>query len=140
VRVITLPKDRDEAKKAFNLIYTAAFAGEGAKDMATARKLGKLQDALDAASHDEDVTKEEAQGTDQKTKRVLNDGVKKITLDDAWCETLKGRFFGAGIQWAASIDRKLIEVYDLVDGAEEIQPEDATEKPALKFVKKGGKK
>ena len=73
MRVITLPKDRDEAKKAFNLIYTAAFAGEGAKDMATARKLGKLQDALDAASHDEDVTKEEAAGTDQKTKRVRED-------------------------------------------------------------------
>lgn len=131
MRVITMPKDQDEAKKVFNLLYTAAFAGEGAKDMASARKLAKLQDAMDAISHDEDLTKEEAGDTGEKTKRVLDQGVKKITLDDAWCETLKGRIFGAGIPWTAGVSRKIIEVYDLVEGAEEVTPAD---KPA-----KGGK-
>ncbi|MCR4340141.1 MAG: hypothetical protein NUW01_09695 [Gemmatimonadaceae bacterium] len=136
MRVITLPKDRDEAEQAFNLIYTAAFAGEGAKDMAAAKKLGKLQDALDAVSHDEPLTKDEAGNTGEKTKRVLDAKVKTITLDDAWCETLKTRFFGAGIQWTAGINRKVVEVLGIVESAEEVTPADKPDKPVKGKKKK----
>ena len=59
MRVITLPSDRKEAERTFNLYYTACFGGEGAKDHAAGRKLGKLQDAIEAISHEEDVPESE---------------------------------------------------------------------------------
>ncbi len=127
MRVITLPKDRDETNSVFSLLYTATFAGDGAKDMIAARKLAKLQDAMDAISHEEGLTKDEAGNTGERTKRVLDSGVRKITLEDAHWETLKGWIFGAGIPWAAGVSRKIIELYDLVDGAEEITPGDEVE-------------
>jgi hypothetical protein len=122
VRIITLPKDREEAESMFNLFYTAAFAGEGSENQAAARKLGKLQDALEDVSHEESLTSEEAEGTEEKTKRVLDEKCKKITLEDAHWSSLKDRFFGAGIKWHPSVSRKVIQAFDLVEGAEEKKP------------------
>ncbi len=123
MRVITLPSDRDEAEKMFGLYYTAAFGGEGAKDMAAGRKLGKLQDALEAVSHEEDVPEDELpDGVEEDTRWVLNDDVTKITLDDAYCDLLKSRIYGANIQWTAGATRKVSDAYDLVEGAEEVKP------------------
>ena len=123
MRVITLPIDREEAEKTFNLYYTTCFGGEGAKDMASGRKLGKLQDALEAISHEEDVPEDELpDGVEEDTRWVLNDDVTQVVLEDAHCDLLKSRIYGSGISWTAGVTRKVSDAYDLVEGAEEVKP------------------
>lgn len=114
MRVITLPADEKEAKGIFGIFHTAAFQGEGAKTHADSRNLGKLQDDLEAVSHDGE--------TDGVPHRALNDGVTEIRLEDARWELLKGRIFGAGIQWHALAARRVAKAYDLVAEAAEEKP------------------
>ena len=132
MRVITLPSDREEAETTFNLYYTACFGGEGAKDMAAGRKLGKLQDALEAISHEEDVPEDELpDGVEEDTRWVLNEDITRITLEDAHCDLLKGRIYGANIPWTANVTRKISAAYDLVDSAEEVKPGAEEETPDI---------
>ncbi len=123
MRVITLPSDREKAEKTFALYYTACFSGEGAKDMAAGRKLGKLQDVLEAIGHEEDVPEDELpDGVEEDTRWVLNDDVTQIELEDAHCDLLKSRIYGSGITWTAAVTRKVGDAYDLIAEAEEVKP------------------
>ncbi len=91
--------------------------------MAAGRKLGKLRDALEAISHEEDVPEDELpEGVESDTRWVLNKGVKKIELEDAHCDLLKSRIYGAEIGWLAGVTRRVSAAYDLVDEAEELEP------------------
>ena len=125
MRVITLPSDREEAEQTFGLYYTACFSehGEGARDHAAARKLGKLQDALEAIGYEEDVPEDELpKGIESDTRWVLNKGVTSIRLEDAHHDLLKSRIYGAGIPWATPVTRKVEAAYDLIVDAEEVKP------------------
>lgn len=118
MRVIDLGDDRDAAKERFALYYSAAFGGKGADGPADTRKLAKVQDALEAVSHDEPV---EGGGV-KDSRRVLNEDVTEIRMDDAYCEFLKGRIFGAGITWAPAVARKVMAGFDELENAREEKP------------------
>lgn len=119
MRTIALPTDPEAAQKSFGLMYTACFAGDGAKTAAEGRRLAKVQDALDAISHDEALPPAQAAATGEKTRRQLNDGVTAFDLEDADWEVLKGRFFGASIPWTAGINRDILKAHDMVADAQE---------------------
>jgi hypothetical protein len=120
MRVIALPTNEKEARGVFGIFHTATFAGTGPKEHAEARVLGKLQDALEAVSHDgEPVTNEKGE---TMTPRVLNDGVAEIRLEDAHYEVLKKRIWGAGIDWLTGATRRVMAAYDLVSEAAEEKP------------------
>ena len=133
MKVITLPDDYEDANKMFGLYRTTAFGGKGPESVEEHRKLGKLQDALEAISYEEDVPKAELEeGFKSDTRWMLNDGVRTIELEDAHHAVLKRRIFGADIPWLASVSRRVVAAYDLVDEAEEI----VVEKPKLADEKK----
>lgn len=114
MRIIALPTDEKESKGIFGILHTAAFQGEGAKNHADSRNLGKLQDDLEAVSHDATV--------DGMPLRALNDGVTEIRLEDARYELLKGRIFGANVQWHALAARRVARAYDVMAEAVEEKP------------------
>ena len=111
MKVIALPAEQGEAQNIFGIMRTAAFQGDGAKNHADSRNLGKLQDDLEAVSHDAE--------TDGVAHRALNDGVTELRLEDARWELLKGRIFGANIAWHALAARRVAKAYDLVAEAVE---------------------
>jgi len=123
VRVIALPTDAKEAESVFGIFHTATFQGEGAKDHASARSLGKLQDALEAVSDEETLT--EAGQT--ISRRVPKKGVTEIRLEDAHYEVLKARIFGGGVAWLPGAVRRVMAAYDLVTEAVEEKPGEAKE-------------
>ena len=89
------------------------------------RTLGKLQDVLEDLTHKEEAV--DANGNKGDVP-VLNKGVKKVTLEDAHWELLKGRIFGADIGWMASAARRVSEAYDLLDSAETVTPDEKPKK------------
>lgn len=132
MRVIVLPEDRTEAQNIFGIYHTACFQGEGAKDHAKARALGKIQDILEAVSHAETLT-EEGQSL---SRRTLNDGVTELRMDDAYWEVLKERIFGGGVPWLPAAVRRVTTAFDLLENAEEEKPgAKKDEKPAGKKAK-----
>lgn len=120
----------------FGILNTAAFQGAGPKEHAQSRVLGKIQDLFEELSHKEDAVNENGEKIQVP---VLNDGVTSITLDDAWWEMLKGRIFGAGIEWLASASRRVTAAYDAVEAAESVSPV-ATVKDDVVPSKRRGKK
>jgi hypothetical protein len=132
MRVIALPTDEAEARGIFGILHTACFQGEGPKEHAKARSLGKLQDVLEAVSHDGPPI------ADGMTPRLLNDGVTEIRLEDAHYEVLKERIFGAGVPWLASASRRVTAAYDLVAAAVEEKPGEA-KKDDVVPIKRGKK-
>jgi hypothetical protein len=118
MRVIALPTEKAEADSAFGIFHTAAFQGEGPKDHAKARVLGKLQDALEAISNEETATVE----GQTISRRVLKPSVTEIRLEDAHYEVLKERIFGAAITWLPAAARRVMAAYDLVSEAVEEKP------------------
>ena len=122
MKVIELPADYDDANDMFGLYRTAAFSGVAPENIEETRKLGKLQDLLDDISYEVDVPKSELpEGRDSDTRWKLNEGVRSVHIEDAHHALLKKRIFGAGIPWVASVSRKLVAAYDLVDNAEEFK-------------------
>ena len=107
MRVITLPKEYEEANNMFGIFYAAAFGGAGAKDAAGARKMMKLQDELEG---------------------VLNRRAKELRLEDSHWSLLKGRIYSDDIRWAAGVTRQVLGAFDAVEGAEEVRS--ANEKAA----------
>ncbi len=122
MRAIQLPSDRDEAEKIFGVYHTCCFAGNPTEDIGESRKLGKVQDILEDISHEEDVPKDELpEGVKKDTRRVLDEGITDIHLDDAYCDFLKSRIWGAGIAWIASATRRAVTAYDACDQAEDVK-------------------
>lgn len=129
MRVITLPKEYEEANNMFGIFYAAAFGGAGAKDAAGARKMMKLQGELEAISTEEDVPEGELpKGVDKDTRRVLNRRAKELRLEDSHWSLLKGRIYSDDIRWAAGVTRQVLGAFDAVEGAEEVRS--ANEKAA----------
>ena len=118
MRVIALPTDEKEAQGIFGIFYAAAFQGEGAKDAAGARALGKLQDDLEAVATERRIT----EGEQTATVWELAKGVKEIRLEDARYEILKARIFGAGVPWLPTAVRRVAAAFDLVEAAVEEKP------------------
>jgi hypothetical protein len=132
MHVIALPTERTEAEGIFGIFHTATFQGEGAKDHAGARALGKLQDALEAVSEEQTTTVD----GQKLTRRVPKTGVTEIRLEDAHYEVLKGRIFGAGVPWLPTAVRRVSAAYDLVDAAVEEKPGEAKDVVPMKSKKK----
>ncbi len=129
MRVITLPKEYDDANKMFGVFYTATFGGAGAKDAASARKLMKLQDELEAISFEEDVPEDELpKGVKEDTRWTLNKRVKTIKLEDDRWALLKSRIYSDDFKWAASVTREVLAAFDALEDAEEITPAKKAEK------------
>jgi hypothetical protein len=107
----------------FGIFYAAAFGGAGAKDAASARKLMKVQDELEAISAEEDVPEEElSNGVAKDTRWVLNKRVKELKLEDSHWSLLKGRIYSDDIRWAAGVTRQVLSAFDALEDAEEISP------------------
>ena len=121
MRVIALPTDKTEAESVFGIFHTATFQGEGAKDHAGARALGKLQDALEAVSEEETTTVD----GQRLTRRVPKPGVTEIRLEDAHYEMLKARIFGGGVAWLPGAVRRVMAAYDAIAAAVEEKPGEA---------------
>lgn len=122
MKVITLPEDYEDANKTFGLYRTSAFSGKAPENVEENRKLAKLQDALDSISYEEDIPKSELpEGVGSDTRWMLDQEVRSIELEDAHHAVLKKRIFGADIPWLASVSRRLVDAYDLVDNAEEVK-------------------
>jgi hypothetical protein len=116
MRKVQLGADVQKAQTRFALINTAANQGRAPASLAEMRRLNKVQEALEVVSHEETLTV----GEDRKvTQRVLNEDVTSLLLEDAEWDVLKGRFFGAGIEWMAAATRAIADAYDVVEGAEE---------------------
>ena len=129
MRVIILPKEYEEANHMFSIFYSAAFGGTGAKDVAGARKLMKLQDEIEAISTEEDVPQEELpNGVKRDTRRVLNRRTKELKIEDSHWSLLKSRIYSDDIRWAAGVTRQVLRAFDAVEGAEEVRS--ANEKAA----------
>ena len=122
MRVIILPKEYEEANQMFGIFYSAAFGGSGARDAATARKLMKLQDELEAIATAEDVPEELLNGAAKDTRWVLSKRAKELKLEDSHWSLLKSRIYTDDIRWAAGVTRQVLRAFDAMEDAEEIKP------------------
>lgn len=113
MREVEFGGDRQKAKDRFVILYGVAFNGKAPEGPEAVRQLGKVQDAL------EDISVE---ANDAGIPRSLKEGVESLLVEDAPFQMMKGRFFGAGIDWLASASRRVTDAHDMWCAAKEVKP------------------
>jgi hypothetical protein len=106
----------EDSKKLFLIMVICSFQGKAPDNLEGARRLAKLQDAIE--SH---ATVEVIGNT---TRYELREDKKTLTLSDGPYEMLKSRFFEAGISWSPQDNRRMLRAYDAVCNAREVKAEE----------------